>query len=105
MLPRSFYSLLGFCQAAGKVCSGYNTCEANMNKGNAYLVVIADDAAPNTKEFFEGLALRKKVPVIRGGASELLARAIGKPKRVVLCILDQQFAASLLNAAGEAGKC
>ncbi|HHW92435.1 MAG TPA: 50S ribosomal protein L7ae [Firmicutes bacterium] len=88
-------SLLGFAQKAGKVVSGQFASETVIRKKRAYLVLIAVDASPNTREHFVRLCCRNAISYRVWGLKGDLGKAIGKPARAVVAILDRQFASQL----------
>ncbi|MDI9567437.1 MAG: ribosomal L7Ae/L30e/S12e/Gadd45 family protein [Bacillota bacterium] len=88
-------SLLGFAQRAGKVVSGQVACERAIKKRKARLVLIAIDATANTRDDFVGLCCRYAIPYRTWGLKEELGKAIGKPARAVVALLDRHFATQL----------
>ncbi|NMB24594.1 MAG: 50S ribosomal protein L7ae [Firmicutes bacterium] len=89
-------SLLGFAQAAGHLISGYNGCLTTLRRGQCYLVVLATDASPATKEKFIGAA--RGTPVIIMSTKDDLGKAVGKPSRAVLCVREPQMAEAIARA-------
>jgi len=90
------YSFLGLATKAGKTVSGEERCISAIKKGKACLVIIAEDAANNTKVRFEEICRYKGVEVRIFGKKELLGKFTGKDSRAVVVILDRNFAKELV---------
>lgn len=85
-------SLLSICQKAGRLSSGEFACEKSLQKGLSYLIIIAEDAADNTKKKFTNKCYFYNVPVAIFQPKDELSRTIGKVNRSVLSINDFGFA-------------
>lgn len=86
-------SLLGLCQRAGKLGSGEFICEKTLKqKGEAKLVILAEDASENTKDKFISSCNYNKVPIRFYSDKESIGHAIGKGIRASIVVLDQGFA-------------
>lgn len=92
------FTLLGFCQRAGKLASGESAAIANLKKGKAKLVIIAEDASERTKESFQFLSNESGATYRVYGQKADLGVAIGKTPRSVITILDQGFGESILKS-------
>lgn len=46
------YSMLGLAMKAGKVVSGEFATDKSVKGGNAWLVIVSEDASDNTKKIF-----------------------------------------------------
>ena len=90
-------SLLGFAARARKIVSGADTCSINMKKGSAKLLIIAGDAADNTKDKLTGEAERLGVPCKIYGDSDRLSKTTGKSGRTVFAVIDDHFAQCILS--------
>ncbi len=91
-------SLLGFAQRAGKLVSGDAGVRAMLQKKRASLILIAADAADNTKEVFVRLSTQAKVEWREYATKDALGQAIGKPQRSVLAVVDAGFARTIREA-------
>ena len=91
------HSLLGFAARARKIVSGADTCSINMKKGSAKLLIIAGDAAENTKDKLTGEAERFGVPCKIYGESDRLSQVTGKSGRTVFAVIDDHFAQCILS--------
>ena len=92
---RKIYSLLGLCQRAGKLISGEVGSQQAIQKGNAKLLLLAEDASANTKKKFHNSAAFYEIPIIEFGTKAELGRAIGEEIRAVLAVTESGFANKL----------
>ncbi len=83
---------LGLAQKAGKVASGDFAVRSALKSGKAKLLVVATDAAPNSKKDMYYLAEVAGVTVVELLTRDELGFAIGKAKRTALAITDTNFA-------------
>lgn len=86
---------LGLAQKAGKVASGDFAVRSTLKSGKAKLLIVATDAAPNSKKDMYYLAEVAGVEVIELLTRDELGYAIGKAKRTALVITDNNFAKML----------
>lgn len=86
---------LGLAQKAGKVASGDFAVRSALKSGKAKLLIVATDAAPNSKKDMYYLAEVAGVEVIELLTRDELGFAIGKAKRTALVITDNNFAKML----------
>lgn len=86
---------LGLAQKAGKVASGDFAVRGALKSGRAKLLVLAEDAAPNSKKEMRYLAQAAGVPVIEMLGRWELGHALGKDARAAAAILDSNFAGML----------
>jgi ribosomal protein L7Ae-like RNA K-turn-binding protein len=97
LISRKFYQLLGLCAKAGKLRSGSEAVVSLVRKGQAKLVLIAEDASENTRTLLEDKSRYYKVQVIYAGSRDVMSKSIGKMNRTAIAILDDGFAKSLLK--------
>lgn len=86
---------LGLAQKAGKVASGDFAVRSALKSGKAKLLIVAVDAAPNSKKDMYYLAEVAGVEVLELLTRDELGYAIGKAKRTALVITDNNFAKML----------
>ncbi len=86
---------IGMAQKAGKAVSGDFSVRSILKSGKAKLLVIAADAAPNSKKDMYYLADAAKVPVLETATRQELGAAIGKAPRTAIAITDSNFAKML----------
>ncbi len=85
-------SLVGLAAKAGKVVSGEFSTEKAVKTGQAFLVLVSEEASGNTRKKFQNMCAYKEVPIVVYGAKEAIGRAMGKEMRASLAILDQGLA-------------
>ena len=83
---------LGLAQKAGKVASGDFAVRSALKSGKAKLLIVAEDAAPNSKKDMYYLAEVAGVEVVELLSRDELGYAIGKAKRTAVVITDTNFA-------------
>lgn len=83
---------LGLAQKAGKVASGDFAVRSALKSGKAKLLIVAEDAAPNSKKDMYYLAEVAGVEVVELLTRDELGYAIGKAKRTAVVITDTNFA-------------
>lgn len=88
-------SLLGLATKAGKVFSGEFMTEKMVKSGNAYLVMIAEDASDNTKKKFRNMCEFYEVPICFFSEKISLGHAMGKELRASLAVVDEGFAKAI----------
>lgn len=91
------YSFLGLAMKAGRLVSGEEACEKAAKQGKAELVIIAQDASPNTKKKFSDKCDFRDINTRIFGHKELIGRYIGKEERAVVAILDKGFAKRMVE--------
>ena len=85
-------SMLGLAAKAGKIKSGEFSTEQAVKSGQAYLVIISDEASDNTKKKFYNMTDYYHVPCYSYGDKEALGKCIGKQFRASLAVTDQNLA-------------
>lgn len=94
-------ALLGIAKKARAVTSGNFLTEQAVSKGTAKLVIIADDAASNTRDGIEKITYHYQVPVLYYGTKETLGHAIGQNERSCVAVLDDGLANKLRQLIGQ----
>lgn len=87
--------LLSMAQRAGKVASGDFAVRKALAEGQAVLLLIAANAAEDTKEEYERLAQRYQVKMQPCLTKESLGHCLGKEYRAVAVLLDRGFSEAL----------
>lgn len=85
-------STLGLAMKAGKVVSGEFGVTDAVRSGQAYLLIVAEDASDNTKKKMSNMAKWYSVPVYFYADRHRLGHSIGKEYRSAAAVLDQGFA-------------
>lgn len=88
-------SMISLAAKAGKVFSGELQCEAAIKDGKAVLVILSEDASPNTTKKFGNKCSFYELPLITYGEKEELGRLIGREARSVIAITDESFASAI----------
>ncbi|WP_046175017.1 YlxQ family RNA-binding protein [Domibacillus indicus] len=88
-------SFLGLANRAGKLITGEELTVKEIQRGNAKLILLSEDASRNTEKKITDKAAFYKVPVRRVENREVLGQAIGKEARVVVTVTDAGFAKKL----------
>lgn len=83
---------LGLAQKAGKLASGDFAVKSALKGKKVKLLLLAHDAAENSKKDIYYLAELTGVKVIERLTREQLGMAIGKAKRTAIAVLDVNFA-------------
>ncbi len=89
---RSIIFALGLAQKAGKIASGDFAVKSALKGGKVKLLIVASDAADNSKKDIYYLAGLYSVKTIEALDREQLGMAIGKAKRTAIAVLDVNFA-------------
>lgn len=89
-IKRQILALLGLAARAGKVVSGWNSVKAKLSSRKLKLILIAEDAAPSALRRFAMMDIANVVL-----SKEELGKALGKPPRSVVGILDEHWAEEL----------
>lgn len=103
MEQKKILSMLGLALKAGKLVSGEFSTEKAIKSGNAYLVIISEDASKNTVKKFTNSCAYYKVPILAISTKERLGCAIGKGQRSSMAILDEGFAKAITKKMEEIG--
>lgn len=88
-------SFLGLANRAGKLITGEEMTVKEIQRGNAKLILLSEDASRNTEKKITDKASFYNVPVCRVENREILGQAIGKESRVVVAVVDTGFAKKL----------
>ena len=88
-------NLLSMAQKAGRIVSGAFAVEQAVKKKQAVLVLLAEDAAEESKKKFTTLADKFAIPYADCLDRETLGRCLGKDFRAVAALLDDGFAKKL----------
>lgn len=89
--------LVGLAYRANKVLYGIKAMKAITDK-KAYLVLLVDDASDNTKKKVLDKCASYQVPIKLIGSRNDLSRCIGKSDIVMIAIIEEGFAKSILEA-------
>ncbi|MDD6483180.1 MAG: ribosomal L7Ae/L30e/S12e/Gadd45 family protein [Clostridiales bacterium] len=90
-----FLAMTGMAKRAGKLISGEALCKDALRKGRAKLVILAEDASPNTKKSITNSCNYYKVECIVYGTVDSLGHCTGAGSRAVAAVTDENFSRSL----------
>jgi len=88
-------NLLSMAARARRIVSGAFIAEETLGKGRGTYLLLAADAAEETKRKFTELAERRHVPHTQLLTTERLGRCLGKEYRAVAVLIDRGFAERL----------
>ena len=91
-------ALIGIGQRAGKLVSGAQAVKSCLKRGWVKLLLMANDASPQSVQAIKRLAAIKAVPVITYGSKDDLGRLIGKSSRSALAVTDEHIAKGIIEA-------
>ena len=84
--------MLGIAAKSGNVVSGEFSTEKAVKTGQAFLVIVSEEASDNTNKMFTNMTDFYEVPMYVFGTKEELGRCIGKEFRASLAIIDENLA-------------
>ena len=94
-------NLLSMAQRARRIVSGSFAVEQAMKKKQAVYLLIATDAADESKNTYKKLADKYKVPYAEGLDRERLGTCLGKEYRAAAALTDAGFAEKLRHLMEE----
>ena len=90
-------SFLGLATKAQKTVSGTDAVLEAIFRERAYLVLVAGDSSEGTAEKIAFYAGQAGIPYCRFSTRENLGKFLGKTDRAVACVMDEGFAARLVE--------
>ena len=81
--------MIGLANKAGKVVSGETAVEKAIKKGNAFLVIIAEDASERSKKTWSDMCAFYETKLCVYGTKETLGGILGKEFRAAVAITDE----------------
>ncbi len=104
MTEQRLLSALGLAQKAGKLASGDTAVQMAVKSGKAKFLLIAADAAENSRKNMKNMAESYGIPVDECASRELLGSAIGRAQRSAVAVLDKGFATMIKKTLENADK-
>lgn len=98
---QKIYSMLGFAQKAGKVSAGTFAAKSSLTRRKAYLLLMSNDIADNSKADLVNACEKVKIPWVIVGSKYDLGTSVGKAYRVAVTINEQKMAQAILRVLGE----
>ncbi|MBQ7477478.1 MAG: ribosomal L7Ae/L30e/S12e/Gadd45 family protein [Selenomonadaceae bacterium] len=94
-------NLLGMAQKAGRIVSGNFAVEQAIKGGKAKYLIVAADAAEESRKDYQELANRYGIPFSLCLTKELLGKCLGKEYRAAAALQDEGFSKALAKLIGE----
>ena len=95
--PDKVLSMLGIAAKAHGVVSGEYQTEHAVKSGEAYLVIVAEDASENTRKMFSNMCEFYHVPIKECWTKDELGKATGKTFRASLAVTDSGLAQAIMK--------
>lgn len=95
------FNTIGLCQKAGACKSGTDMTEHEIRAKRAKLVLVERGASEQTRKSFANLCAYYGAELVE---IETIGAAIGKPERVVLAVINDNFANMIRKALVEEGE-
>lgn len=97
-------TLIGFAAKAGRLSYGMNAAVAAILKGNAKLILVAEDISQKSRKELCFQAEKKNTPlrILTGCDIKTVSDAVGR-KCGILSVNDSQFADAVLTATETGG--
>jgi ribosomal protein L7Ae-like RNA K-turn-binding protein len=77
------------------VAIGHAAVEAAVKKGRVKLVIVANDAAQNTKDRFKIMGKKADIPCAYAGDKSTWGQLFGRESAAVFAILEKGFAVAI----------
>jgi|SRR5690554_1380394 len=94
-MQHRYLNLIGLAYKAQKISLGEDTIIKEIQSKRAKLILIATDAANNTKKKLTDKCHSYQIPYKIIGTIDELSQANGKKNRVAIAVLDEGFANKL----------
>lgn len=101
MKPDKVLSMLGIAAKAGGIASGEYKTEQAVKSGQAFLVIVAEDASENTKKQFCDMCAFYEIKIVFYGTRESLGHCIGKGFRASMAVTEEGLAKAVLKKLAE----
>ncbi len=92
MKNNKILGLIGLAARARKISFGADSVELQAQKKKVYLIILAQNSSVRTKEKFQKISEKYKIPIIITETIENLSNAIGKNNKAILGIEDINLA-------------
>ena len=92
MKNNKILGLIGLAARARKISFGADSVELQAQKKKVYLIILAQNSSVKTKEKFQKISEKYKIPIIITETIENLSKAIGKNNKAILGIEDINLA-------------
>jgi ribosomal protein L7Ae-like RNA K-turn-binding protein len=89
------YGWVGLARKAGKLVAGDALCEDALARRKAWMIIVAADAGPNTRERFSLLCEKAGVELVLFGTKAELGQRLGRDAYAVAAVLNRSFAGQI----------
>lgn len=97
MTRSKLYGMISLAMKARRIAVGEERAKEAVRSGEAYLVIIANDASENTKKKFSDMAAYRSIPLISIFDRYQFGKLIGKKFSVSAAITDKGFADNIIR--------
>ena len=101
-MQRQVASLLSLCAKAGLLRTGEEQAEKALQRDEAQLILVAEDASDNTRKKFTNKCFFYQKPIRVFGSKAELSKCVGKNNRATFVVIDAGFATRLLKLIDDA---
>jgi ribosomal protein L7Ae-like RNA K-turn-binding protein len=91
--------LLGLGYRGRRVVIGVDAVRRELQAGNCWCVVVAEDASPRALEKVVRLAAAKGVPIVAGPRAAAIGAQLGKPPVMAVGVRDRALARGMVPLA------
>ena len=102
-LTQRLLGLLGLGLRGRLAVVGVDRVREAAHRGKLRVAVVAEDAAPNSREKLDGLLAARGVKVLGGVSSAELGEVAGRERTAVIGVVDAQLAKGILALGSEPG--
>ena len=88
--------LIGLGWRARNVTVGVDAARRDLQSGQCWCVVVAEDASPRTVDKVVRLAAAKGVPLVPGPRAAAIGAQVGKPPVMAVSVRDRALAAGMV---------
>lgn len=92
-----FLGMVGLAKRAGKIVSGGEKCSEAVKSGQSKLIIVAEDAADNTKKSMSDSCKFYGVKYVEAADKAALGKYTGADGRAVVSVNDDNFAKAILD--------
>lgn len=100
-MNNKIFGFLGLAKRAGKVDTGEQRVRDRIKSGNAFLVILAEDASENTRKKITDMCNFRDIELIVLSDRYTLGSCVGKEFAVVLSVSDKGFAEKIKQLFNE----
>jgi ribosomal protein L7Ae-like RNA K-turn-binding protein len=91
--------LIGLGYRARNVVVGVDAVRKELQAGNCWCVVVAEDASPRAVDKVVRLASAKRVPILKGPCAAAIGAQLGKPPVMAVGVRDRALADGMVPLA------